>query len=264
MGFTPREADPDLKTRLARGHRRSAGGIPGGVRDARRGRLHPRGDRPDARGPAGDLEGAALPGAGQAAGSAGRLREGSDHERRRRLDERLREAAQAYNAPPETPREEMWAADRGGRRAGGQAVRAGRGEGAAASRRRTWWAAGRAAAAAVLAVGIGIGRLSVAAGRPSALGRAARRTPTTYRLATQEHLSQSEAFLTLFRTSLQQRRRPAAGLRLGPAAARHQPAAARLARRDRPADPAAAGGPRAGPGARSRSSRRSREPKTSS
>ena len=48
MGFTPREADPDLKVRLARGDRRSAGRLPGGVRDARRGRVHPRGDRPDA------------------------------------------------------------------------------------------------------------------------------------------------------------------------------------------------------------------------
>ncbi len=119
------------------------------------------------------------------------------------LDWRIREAAKAYNAPPETPREEMWEAIAAARRAGGQVVEPAEVKVLPIRRRRTWWAGvSAAAAAAVLAVGIGIGRLSVApetAGweEPSA-------NSTTYRLAAQEHLGQSEAFLTLFRASLEQ------------------------------------------------------------
>ena len=68
------------------------------------------------------------------------------------LDQRIREAAQAYHAPPETPREEMWAKIQAGRRQ----VPATR---VLPFRRR--WAPWAAAAAAILAVGIGIGRVSV-------------------------------------------------------------------------------------------------------
>jgi hypothetical protein len=109
-----------------------------------------------------------------------------------RLDERLREAARAYNAPPETPREEMWARIQAGRRRGPRVLRL--------RPRRVLWAA---AAAAVLAAGIGIGRLSVGPRTGAWEGPSA--NATTYRLAAQEHLSQSEAFLTLFRTSLEER-----------------------------------------------------------
>jgi hypothetical protein len=120
------------------------------------------------------------------------------------LDERLREAVRAYNAPPATPREEMWARIEAGRRTGGQA-----GSGAAGQRatrvlpfaRR--WAPWAAVAAAVLALGIGIGRVSVGPHPTAWEGPSA--NATTYRLAAQEHLSQSEAFLTLFRTSLEER-----------------------------------------------------------
>ena len=114
------------------------------------------------------------------------------------LDERIREAAREYNPPPETPREAMWAR-----------ISAARAEAAAGRRRpaarvlpfRHWRLVGlAAAAAAVLAVGIGIGRVSVAPQTTSWEGRSA--NATTYRLAAQEHLSQSEAFLTLFRSSL--------------------------------------------------------------
>jgi hypothetical protein len=70
------------------------------------------------------------------------------------------------------------------------------------------WAA---AAAALLAVGVGIGRVSrsdsparggssVASWGPP--GAAPRVNETAYRVATVEHLGQSEAFLTLFRASL--------------------------------------------------------------
>lgn len=114
------------------------------------------------------------------------------------LDWRLREAAQAYNAPPETPREEMWAKIASARRAHGTTATPPE----PPIRRLRWWhSAGlAAAAAAVLAVGIGVGRVSVGANQPTWEGPSA--NAATYHLATQEHLSQSEAFLTLFRASL--------------------------------------------------------------
>ena len=77
------------------------------------------------------------------------------------LDERVRQAARAYNAPPETPREAMWARIEAARRAGdqpapverrsprrscrcsgpGPAPRSGR-----RPRRRSWWSASGSAA----------------------------------------------------------------------------------------------------------------------
>jgi hypothetical protein len=140
------------------------------------------------------------------------------------LDPRLREAAQAYNAPPQTPRDELWARI--------QAAREGAPVDATAPQqpaprvlpfrpRRTWFAAA-AAAAAVLAIGIGIGRVSVEP--ETARLREPVANPTTYRLAAQEHLSQSEAFLTLFRTSLEQR----SNQRLASASARQLLATNRL------------------------------------
>jgi hypothetical protein len=108
------------------------------------------------------------------------------------LDERLREAARAYNAPPETPREEMWARIQAGRRRSPRVFQL--------RPSRLLWAA---AAAAVLALGIGIGRVSVGPETSAWEGPSA--NATTYRLAAEEHLSQSEAFLTLFRTSLEER-----------------------------------------------------------
>ena len=113
------------------------------------------------------------------------------------LDDRIRELAREVNVPPATPREEMW-----------QAISARRRARPARAPRPRWipWAA---AAAAVLAAGIGIGRLSVPkSSQPSPsvadAGAAPRVNPTAYRLAAEEHLAQSEAFLTLFRTSLEQ------------------------------------------------------------
>ena len=108
------------------------------------------------------------------------------------LDERFREAARAYNAPPETPREAMWARIQAGRRRDPRVLRL--------APRRLLWAA---AAAAVLTLGIGIGRISVSPGTVTWEGPSS--NATTYRLAAQEHLSQSETFLTLFRTSLEER-----------------------------------------------------------
>jgi hypothetical protein len=114
------------------------------------------------------------------------------------LDQRIRAAAGEYNAPPETPREEMWAriAEARRRRTTTPA------EPRVIPLRRWRWGALAAAAAAILAVGVGIGRVSVAPevsvwDAPSARG-------TAYHLAAQEHLGQSEAFLTLFRASVRQ------------------------------------------------------------
>jgi hypothetical protein len=130
-----------------------------------------------------------------------------------RLDDLLRDAARDYHAPVPTPREEIWAGIERRR--------------AAARRARRPWAPGRwiplaAAAAALLAAGIGIGRITgdVAPGAPAVAGGPAARVPgvvnaTAYRLATLEHLSHSEEFLTLFRNSLGQ-----GDLRLASATAR--------------------------------------------
>jgi hypothetical protein len=116
------------------------------------------------------------------------------------LDERIREAARGYNAPPDTPREEMWAriaAARAGEAAPAPAVDAA--PRVLPFRRRLVLAV---AAAAVLAVGVGIGRVSVAPEGPSWRGPTT--NATAYSLATQEHLGQSEVFLTLFRASLRE------------------------------------------------------------
>jgi hypothetical protein len=119
-----------------------------------------------------------------------------------RLDDQLRDAAKDYNDPPETPRDAMWERIVAGRAAEkAEPVRPLR------PLRPLRWAAG---IAAVLALGIGLGRLSinrtppVAAPGPVASETTPRVTTTAYQIATTEHLSQSEAFLTLFRASLRQ------------------------------------------------------------
>jgi hypothetical protein len=117
------------------------------------------------------------------------------------LDEALRAAAREYHRPPETPRESMWQAVARERRLD----RARR----PAPRRWMPWA-GAAAAAALVAAGVGIGRMSrdgEAASTPQAVAAGPSTAPprvneTAYRLATTEHLGQSEAFLTLFRASV--------------------------------------------------------------
>ena len=115
------------------------------------------------------------------------------------LEPSLLAAAREYHRPPEPPREAIWRAIQAERRAE-RAIRPG-------PRRWVPWAA---AAAALLAVGVGIGRLSQSrpAERTAAVaywgpsGAAPRVNEAAYRLTTIEHLGQSEAFLTLFRTSL--------------------------------------------------------------
>lgn len=123
-----------------------------------------------------------------------------------RLDDQLRDAAQDYNNPPETPRDAMWVAIQGAR-----TEKTDKTEKTITPitplrpLRPLRWAAG---IAAVLALGIGLGRLSIrttppaAAPGPVATETTPRVSTTAYQLATTEHLSQSEAFLTLFRASL--------------------------------------------------------------
>ena len=115
------------------------------------------------------------------------------------LDEALRTAARAYHAPPEPPREAMWRAIEAQRRAD-------RARGPLSRR----WFGWSMAAAAVLALGVGIGRMSAPGPLPEPTVRkpaiagapASRVNQTAYRLSTVEHLGQSEAFLTLFRASI--------------------------------------------------------------
>jgi hypothetical protein len=128
-----------------------------------------------------------------------------------RFDDLLRDSASEYNNPPETPREEMWAAIR--------AERAEKTEKTEKTEKGPDWilpfrplrhlrpfrlAAG---IAALLALGIGLGRLTLKKPEPvpapvSVATETPRTRGTAYQIATTEHLSQSEAFLTLFRASL--------------------------------------------------------------
>jgi hypothetical protein len=130
-----------------------------------------------------------------------------------RFDDLLRDTAEEYNQPPETPREEIWqriVAERAAEKAE-KAEKAPRVMPFRPFRhirplRPLSWAAG---VAALLALGIGLGRLTVrpaevavAPKTPTPEAAAPRVSATAYRLATTEHLSQSEAFLTLFKASV--------------------------------------------------------------
>jgi hypothetical protein len=128
-----------------------------------------------------------------------------------RIDDLLRDSAREYNEPPETPRDLMWAAIQAER--ADKAERAEKTEGTEAETFRPYRSFRRfsfrlaAGIAAVLAIGIGLGRLSVDKPQPvtppvAAAGDTARVNVAAYHLATTEHLGQSEAFLTLFRASV--------------------------------------------------------------
>jgi hypothetical protein len=134
-----------------------------------------------------------------------------------RFDDLLRDAAREYNDPPETPRNAMW--ERIVAERAEAAERAEKAEGNRSAETRVLpfrsfrsirpfrLAAG---IAAILALGIGLGRLSAPAARPTAPSQpvavqpGSRVNTAAYELATTEYLSQSEAFLTLFRASLRQ------------------------------------------------------------
>jgi hypothetical protein len=122
-----------------------------------------------------------------------------------RFDDLLRDAAREYNDPPETPRDAMWE-----RIVAERAKNAEKAVTVTPLRPRRHLRPLRLAAgiAAVLALGIGLGRLSTptappaVAPAPVVTQTTPRGSGTAYQLATTEHLSQSEAFLTLFRASV--------------------------------------------------------------
>jgi hypothetical protein len=99
----------------------------------------------------------------------------------------LRDAARGYNEPPATPREEMWARIAADRRV---------------PRRATPWFQWVTAAAAMLALGIGIGRLSmqsseIAPTKVAATGEVPRST-VAYNMAASQYLGRTEALITDF------------------------------------------------------------------
>ena len=110
-----------------------------------------------------------------------------------RFERLLREAAQDYHRPPETPREELWrriAALREARR-----------------RRRmiitSPWLRWGIGIAAVLALGVGIGRWtahSPRAGQPAVAAAGGGNTALAYRVAAAQYLTRTEALLTGFRS----------------------------------------------------------------
>ena len=132
------------------------------------------------------------------------------------FDDQLRQAAHDYNAPPETPRDLMWdriVAERAARKeAEGieKADQKGRVLPFDSFRRSTFRPVRLAAGiAALLALGIGLGRMTAPAPESPApttvvTEAAPRGGEVAYRLAATEHLSQSETFLTLFRASVRQ------------------------------------------------------------
>lgn len=130
------------------------------------------------------------------------------------FEDRLKDAAQDYNAPPETPRDVMWEKIVARRMAEGKEadIEEAETEEAEASRRfiyrRFTYRPFRLAAgiAAILALGFGLGRVSRSPDpvpAPQAAATEVRpRGNEAYRVTATEHLSQSEAFLTLFRASV--------------------------------------------------------------
>ena len=149
--------------------------------------------------------------------------DGRADEQTDRLPDRILAAARELNSPPAPPREEIWAriqAEREGRHAGGQAhdalplrpsdrptVRPSVRLSVRPSVRLTVWITG---IAALLAVGIGIGRLtptlrSGQALRPAAPITALKdRGKVAYSVVTAEHLSRVETLLTSLRTGQDQ------------------------------------------------------------
>lgn len=137
-----------------------------------------------------------------------------------RLDDMLNQAARDYNEPPETPRDVMWAKIVAAREAAKIEKPESTETPVTPLRPARYlprlpafaWAAG---IAAVLALGIGLGRLSIKSPAVNAVPQSLpaplatqtipRASNPAYQLAATEYLSQSEAFLTLFRASVRAR-----------------------------------------------------------
>ena len=147
------------------------------------------------------------------------------------FEDRLKDAARDYNVPPETPREAMWERIVARRVAEGAEEKEAEAAGTSDSRMLPFrhFRPFRLAAgiAAILALGFGLGRLTERS-KPAPTTVAAEPRPRVsdagYRVAATEHLSQSEAFLTLFRASV----RRGGNEQLASATARHLLATNRL------------------------------------
>ena len=133
------------------------------------------------------------------------------------LDPRLKELAQGYNQPPAMDRDAAWKAIEARRQATGDRQQAVAGRPQVVSGRRkargsrrpvmgTRAAAWISGIAALLIIGIGIGRMTAPTGVtwPRRMPRRPRRghRVTALEIAAAQHLSQSEAYLTLFRASV--------------------------------------------------------------
>jgi hypothetical protein len=136
-----------------------------------------------------------------------------------RLDDQLQDSARDYNTPPVTPREEMWSAIQARRAEGMAAEKAGEKEAERDKARPVRVLPIRRfrsfrpyrlpiGIAALLALGVGLGRISAPKPAPTiapviARSMAPQRTgDAAYRITATEHLGQSEEFLTLFRASV--------------------------------------------------------------
>lgn len=115
-----------------------------------------------------------------------------------KFEEFLKHAAREYNAPPETPRAEMWA-----RIDEARAKRRGEWDLERGSRSWVYWAAG---IAAILVLGIGIGRMTAPGVEPtgeapvaSASAEPAEDDNLVFRFAATEYFETTEAFLSLFK-----------------------------------------------------------------
>ncbi len=115
-----------------------------------------------------------------------------------RMDELIASLARDYNAPPETPREEMWTALEAKLRSPERGVIAldrARRAAPGTFHRFAGWAV---AAAALLVLGVGIGRMTAPAGSGPAPVTPQERAALVH-MVTVEHLGRSESLLTLVR-----------------------------------------------------------------
>jgi hypothetical protein len=116
-----------------------------------------------------------------------------------RIDDWLEGLREGYNAPPDTPRDEMWRVIEAGLGESGSTVVSmddARRRLRPAWHRATAWAA---AAAAVLVMGVGIGRMTAPVAAPAASVAPRGGGADVMRTAAVEHLGDTEALLTLVR-----------------------------------------------------------------
>jgi hypothetical protein len=115
------------------------------------------------------------------------------------MDELTRLLREEYNAPPPTPRAEMWENIQAGLRKGGAAgvsLDAARARREVLVRRSLAWGA---AAAAVLVVGFGLGRFTAPTSLADVPAASLTPSPRVMRLAATDHLERSEALLRMVR-----------------------------------------------------------------